>query len=110
MSKIKLHVNNDERNLSLTVFLILADESPKFEIPEIDLAEETCSALSTHFSAIALDSLATLQETSYKNPELTSCIIHVYRYYPELKALALLHCIVRNWILMMWVECCVIHS
>ncbi|KAK9384139.1 hypothetical protein V1515DRAFT_612652, partial [Lipomyces mesembrius] len=40
ITKIKLHVNNDERNLSVTVFLILVDESPKFEIPETDLAED----------------------------------------------------------------------
>ncbi|KAK9327600.1 hypothetical protein V1520DRAFT_371927 [Lipomyces starkeyi] len=107
MTKIKLHVNNDDRNLSLTVFLILVDESPKFEIPEINLAEELSNEV--HMQRF-LDTLLSyrsgfsgyftrdiIQNIEYEGQrwfgELTSCIIHVYRYYPELKALALLHCI-----------------
>ncbi|KAK9243397.1 hypothetical protein V1506DRAFT_555433 [Lipomyces tetrasporus] len=103
MTKIKLHAGNDKSNLPVTIFLTIVDESPKFEIPEIDFIEElNYEAQMQQFEDTLLSYRRRyhrdiIQNIGYHGQywfgELTSCLIHVYRYYPELKALALLRCI-----------------
>ncbi|KAK9364734.1 hypothetical protein V1509DRAFT_656014 [Lipomyces kononenkoae] len=104
MTKIKLHASTDKSNLPVTIFLTLVDESPKFEIPEIDFAEElNYAAQMQDFTDTILNYRfrysyrGIIRNIEYYGQqwfgELTSCLIHVYRYYPELKTLALLRCI-----------------